>query len=635
MPADRIPRKGRADENILVVRNLEIAARLENRRRAIVTGIDLRVGSGETVGIVGESGSGKSLMARALLNLMPDGVVVRGEVRFQGRNLLALREAELRALRGREIALILQDPYTMLNPLRSCGLHIVELLRDAKGHKLRKDDRRREAVRRLAEVGIRDATVCDRYPFQLSGGMRQRVGIAAALSLDPKILVADEPSTALDVTTQREILALLKSLQESRGMGLVLITHDLRVAFAMCDRVYVMYAGTILEAGSADDVEGDPRHPYTLALLLSEPPGDRRVESLAAIGGNVPSADEVGEHCAFAPRCVWATAECEAARPRLVGVGDQRVSACCRGETILHAMRAHREEAQQSHATAAPSPRGAEEIVLIRELRKTFHVGQSGRGKAEVTAVGGVSLTIRSGESVGLVGESGSGKSTLARCLVGLETPSGGSIFINGTDATNFRRMSNADRSVVRRMVQMIFQDPYSSLNPVRTVEATLREALTVGGVDHSALAVKVAELLGQVGLPESFGSRKPVSLSGGERQRVAIARALAVGPALLICDEPVSALDVSVQAQILNLFKAIRGRQDVGYLFISHDLAVVRQVVDRVYVMFEGLIVEEGDVDEVLDRPKHAYTASLIDSLPRSDDTWLTIKRARAPGTT
>jgi len=625
----------RGDAAVLEVRDLKVVARLENQVREIVTGIDLRVGLGETVGIVGESGSGKSLTARALLNLMPDGVAASGEVRFRDRNLLALKERELRALRGREIGLIMQDPFTMLNPLRSCGLHVVERLRRPGGGRLRKQERREEAVRRLAEVGIRDPNVSDRYPFQLSGGMRQRVGIAAALALDPKIVVADEPSTALDVTTQRDILALLKSLQESRGMGLVLITHDLRVAFAMCDRVYVMYAGRVLEAGSAADIEADPRHPYTLALLVSEPPGDRRVASLATIPGNVPSANDVGDQCAFAPRCTWATVDCRATEPGLVAVGDDRVSACRRGDEIVAAMREFRAKSRQPPVVDSGSRDGASELVAIRELRKTFLGSHGKRGKTHVTALDGVSLTIRAGESVGLVGESGSGKSTLARCLVGLETPSAGSIIIHGSDATNFSRMSDAERASVRRMVQIVFQDPYSSLNPVRTVRATLREALAVGGVAKGDLAAKTAEILGRVGLPESYASRKPVSLSGGERQRVAIARALAVRPGLLICDEPVSALDVSVQAQILNVFKAIRAEQDVSYLFISHDLAVVRQVVDRVYVMFEGAIVEDGDVDSVLDNPSHPYTASLIDSLPRSDDTWLNVKRGRLQVTT
>jgi peptide/nickel transport system ATP-binding protein len=504
-------------------------------------------------------------------------------------------------------------------------LHIVERLRDSDGRRLSKAARRREAVRRLAEVGIRDPTVCDRYPFQLSGGMRQRVGIAAALALDPKVVIADEPSTALDVTTQREILALLKALQEARGMGLVLITHDLRVAFAMCDRVYVMYAGRILEAGSAAEIEAEPRHPYSLALLLSEPPGDRRVDSLPAIPGNVPHADDVGDRCAFTARCQWAADECVTSEPSLVDVGNHHLSACRRAGTILGEMRAFRErtgrrQGSEPHRRAETSTA----LVTVRDLRKEFHVGSRGRDVARVAALGGVSLTIQPGESVGLVGESGSGKSTLARCLLGLETASEGAIAINGTDASDFRSMSDADRTRVRRTVQIVFQDPYSSLNPVRTVEATLREALTVGGVAKTELAAGVRELLAQVGLPDSYGHRKPASLSGGERQRVAIARALATQPTLLVLDEPVSALDVSVQAQILNLFKKIREERQLAYLFISHDLAVVRQVVDRVYVMFQGVIVEEGDVDAVLDRPSHAYTASLIDSLPRSDSAWL-----------
>jgi peptide/nickel transport system ATP-binding protein len=556
------------------------------------------------------------------MNLLPSGVHATGDVDYRGEDVLRLPERRMARMRGSEIALVFQDPFTMLNPLRRCGDHIVELLLDANGRRLSRRARREQAVLRLAEVGIHDASVADRYPFQLSGGMRQRVGIAAALARDPTLLIADEPSTALDVTTQREILALLKSLQSSRHMGLVLITHDLRVAFSMCDRIYVLYAGSVLEEATASELEDEPLHPYSLALLLSEPPVERRVGVLPAIGGSVPAPADVHGICNFAPRCKWATGECKVSSPELRAVGPGRSSACVRLPTIraeMSEMRRTLTSAGTQHSEAASSVDAP--ILAIDDLSKVFHVGGAGISR-NVTAVDGVTLKIGAGESVGLVGESGSGKSTIARCVVGLETPTGGHIELGGIDVQDYERLSGAERRTVRRTVQMVFQDPYSSLNPMRTVGTTLKEALGVIGEQDRDDAV--VDLLRRVGLPAEYAGRKPVALSGGERQRIAIARALAIKPQLLVCDEPVSALDVSVQAQILNLFNALRADSGVAYLFITHDLAVVRQIADRVYVMYRGRVVEEGDVANVLERPSHPYTAKLIESLPRADDTWL-----------
>jgi peptide/nickel transport system ATP-binding protein len=587
-----------------------------------VSEFDLFVRRGETVGIVGESGSGKSMTARALIGLLPPGVSARGEVIYAGRNLLELPERALSKLRGSAIGLVFQDPFTMLNPLRRCGRHIDEMLRDESGKRLSKRARRAEAVRRLAEVGIHDSRVADRYPFQLSGGMRQRVGIAAALARDPKLLIADEPSTALDVTTQREILALIKRLQESRGMGLVLITHDLRVAFSMCDRIHVLYAGSLLELGSASALESEPLHPYTLGLLLSEPPADRRLAELVTIGGSVPTPDEVAGSCTFAPRCRWAAPECRAGKPALIPLDTNRFSACIRINQIRGAMAEVRQAAEsRAHIVAASHSSGL--LLQVEELRKTF--ASSGRNaKGFVEALAGVSLAVGAGESVGLVGESGSGKTTLARCLVGLETPTSGALVIDGVHAENWRTLKREERTRLRQTIQIIFQDPYSSLNPARTIGVTLSEALAVRGASK---AENVGRLLERVGLPRAYAARKPVALSGGERQRVAIARALAVEPRLIVCDEPVSALDVSVQAQILNLFKALQEELGVSYLFISHDLAVVRQVVERIYVLYRGKVVEEGVVDRVLDNPRDSYTQLLIDSVPRSEAEWLQAK--------
>jgi peptide/nickel transport system ATP-binding protein len=583
-----------------------------SQRHTITTGTDLMLRPGETVGIVGESGSGKSLTARAVIRLLPEGVSADGSIRYRGRELMDLPEKRMRTLRGGDISLIFQDPFTMLNPLLRCGEHIEEMLTDAGGGRLTRERVRAETVRRLAEVGIDDPLVAERYPFQLSGGMRQRVALAAALAKDPELLIADEPSTALDVTTQAEILELLRSVQQARGMGLILITHDLRVAFTTCDRVYVLYAGSVLEVGHAETLEREPLHPYTLGLLLSEPSAERKLGELAAIPGSVPAADDVAGRCPFVPRCRWAQDVCRAGDPPLVAVEADRLSACLRLPDIRAEMGELRDRVLSTAAESAPVEGGW--LAVVDGVVKTFEVG---RGR-KVEALKGVSLTIGPGECVGLVGESGSGKTTLGRCFVGLETPTAGRIEIDSIDASDYGALSKDARTRVRHTVQMIFQDPYSTLNPRHTVGRTLTEALRQAGANaRQAGTVAMTELLDRVGLPSSFARRKPEALSGGERQRVAIARALAVEPRLLICDEPVSALDVSVQAQILNLFRTLQAELHISYLFITHDLAVVRQVADRIYVLFKGEVVESGPADEILSQPKHWYTRQLMDSVP------------------
>jgi peptide/nickel transport system ATP-binding protein len=597
-------------EPLLTVRGLAISA----GGHAITIATDLDVGRGETVAIVGESGSGKSLTAKAIARLLPGGVAATGSIRYDGTELTQLPEREMRALRGRRISMLLQDPFTMMNPLMKCGKHIEEMLRGNPAFAGRAA-MKAEVLRRLSEVGITDPDVAERMPFQPSGGMCQRVAMAAALARDPELLIADEPSTALDVTTQAEIMKLLKRVQQARGMSLILITHDLRLAFSTCDRIHVLYAGSLLEIGETGAVEPDPFHPYTLGLLLSEPPADRRVPKLIAIRGQVPRADSVADRCAFADRCDWAQDKCRAGKPALAELVPGRWTACIRRDEIAGEMRALR-AAGIAAAAAAPEAVTAPAIIRAREVVKTFG-GRRGRG---VQALKGVSIDVGPGESVGLVGESGSGKTTLGRCLVGLETPTSAKIEINGIDASSFATMSTSDRTAVRRTIQMVFQDPYSTLNPRHSIRRALTEAIRTAGPEALARAdARVLELLREVGLPESYVERRPASLSGGERQRVAIARALSVAPKILVCDEPVSALDVSVQAQILNLFKRLQTELGLSYLFITHDLAVVRQIADRIYVLYLGEIVEEGPTEEVMRNPKHAYTRRLLDSIPRS----------------
>jgi peptide/nickel transport system ATP-binding protein len=607
------------------VEHLTIEAKHGRDRRLIVSELDLTVDAGETIGIVGESGSGKSLTARALIGLLPRGVEARGKIEYGGTNLLSLHERALRRMRGSEFSLVFQDPFTMLNPLRRCGRHITEQLHEYDGETRSRKWMRAEAIRRFAEVGLRDAHLVNRYPFELSGGMRQRVGIAAALARDPKLLIADEPSTALDVTTQREILQLLKSLQRSRGMGLIMITHDLRVAFSLCDRIYVLYAGQLVEIGAASALRDEPRHPYTLGLLLSEPPLNKRISPLHSIPGSVPAAELVRDRCAFASRCTWAAPVCIDGRPVLQHVAARHTTACLRTDEIRAAMTASRSSLTASRSSfrsrrAVLTTTGNGLILHAAAVRKVFGAGHYD----EVVALNGVSLDIGEKESVALVGESGSGKTTFGRCVVGLEKPTSGSISVAGTVATD-HSLSAADLAGLRRTVQFVFQDPYSSLNPALTIGQALAEVIAAHRPMKRHINRDVEELLARVGLPCDYKSRKPVALSGGERQRVAIARALAVRPKLLICDEPVSALDVSVQAQIINLFAQLREELGMSYLFISHDLAVVRQVAERAYVLCKGEVVETGTVDKVLDAPTHPYTKELIDAVPRTDGGWLT----------
>ena len=587
--------------------------------RTLVERVDLQLQEGETIAIVGESGSGKSLSARAVVGLLPTGVeVTAGAIRFAGRDLLTLTPRERARERGSSISMLFQDPFTMLNPLLRAGGHIEEVLRLRADDRLRRRaDRRQEAIRRLAEVGITDPRVADQYPFQLSGGMRQRVGLAAALAGDPRVLIADEPSTALDVTTQAEILELLTLVQAERGMGLVLITHDLRVAFSVADRVYVLYAGSLVEVASAVSLEREPLHPYTLGLLLSEPATDRRLSRLIAIDGSVPSPEEVRRCCSFAPRCRWAADVCLAEKPGLRLLDSGRETACVRIAEIRGEMRAAHGAARLAAPPVEVDPAGAvaEPILRVTDLRKVF----AGKGGNEVHALRGVSVTVARNESVGVVGESGSGKTTLGRCIVGLEKPLDGTIEVGGIRADDYDALSRRERATLRRTVQIVFQDPYSSLDRTETVGAALREALLVNGFPRDGVKRRVEELLELVGLPSGYVRRRPAALSGGERQRVAIARTLAVEPELIVCDEPVSALDVSVQAQILNLFRDLREQFGLSYLFITHDLAVVRQVVDRIYVLYQGAVVEHGTAADVLDRPRHEYTRKLIDSIPRS----------------
>ncbi|MFF3501109.1 dipeptide ABC transporter ATP-binding protein [Streptomyces sp. NPDC003247] len=600
---------------LLSVRDLRVRT---SRDRTLVRGTSFDLRAGEILGIVGESGSGKTMTARALVRALADGLRTEGTVDFDGTDIVAADERALRPLRGSRLAMVLQDPFTSLNPLQTVREHLRESLRPA----VRRDRAaaRTEVVRRLAEVGLKEE-VADRYPFQLSGGMRQRVAIAAALAQDPELLIADEPTTALDASTQAQVLDLLRDLQRERGMALILITHDLRVAFSVCDRIMVMYAGTVLEQAPAAAMSRAPRHPYSLGLLMAEPSATHYQEKLSFVPGSVPDADTVADRCAFADRCRWSTDTCTAAAPPLAEVGTPevaRTSACVRVPEIQDEMDAER-RAEAAVLDEAPLPDLGKRLLKVTGLGKTFRGASLLRRRVEANALREVSFEIARGESLGLLGETGSGKTTTARCVLGLLTPSSGTIELDGIDISDYRRLTRDERARVRRMVQVVFQDPYASLNPSLTIGSALGEALAAGAGSGPA---SVAELLALVGLDGTYAARKPGALSGGERQRVAIARALAVGPELLICDEPVAALDVSVQAQILELLREIRAERGTSMLFITHDLSVVRQMTDRTLVLQGGQVVEEGATGHVLDSPRHPYTRSLVAAVPHAADS-------------
>jgi peptide/nickel transport system ATP-binding protein len=591
-----------------------------------VEGLSFNVGQGEIVAIVGESGSGKSVSALAIMRLLPPltGRVPRGRVVFDGRDLLTLSDEQMREIRGRDISMIFQEPMTSLNPLLTVGLQIMEPL--IIHLKMSEEEARARAVELLKLVGIPDAEGrLNQYPHQFSGGMRQRVMIAIGLACNPKLIIADEPTTALDVTIQAQILELMKDLSRRLNIALILITHNLGVVARYADRVIVMYAARMVEQGVADAVFHRPRHPYTLGLLRSVPRLDRpRGSRLETIEGLVPNLAQALSGCRFAPRCPFRMSICDE-EPPLFTADTGALTRCHR----------HAEIAQGKLTWTASDP-GTQEIKLsrdrpllaVRHLTKHFPVrARLGGKRGVVRAVEDVSFTIYPGETLGLVGESGCGKTTVGRLILRLEQPTSGEIEFAGVDLV---RASPAQLQAIRRKIQVIFQDPYSSLNPRMTVGQIVGEPLHVYKlVPHGKVPERIAELLGQVGLRPELAARYPHQLSGGQRQRVGIARALAMEPQFIVCDEAVSALDVSIQGQIINLLEDLQRRLGLSYLFIAHDLAVVRHISMRVVVMYFGRIMEIGDRDALYREPLHPYTKVLLDAAPVPDPA---VEKARAP---
>ena len=619
---------------LLQIKDLHTDIEIRNGVVRALSGVDLHVNPGETLGIVGESGSGKTMTALSLMGLLPQGgKVSSGSIILDGQDLTKMPLHMKRKMRGTKVGMIFQDPLTSLNPTMKIGLQVCEPLRVHEN--LSKREALARAVEILKRVGMpRPEVVINNYPHQLSGGMRQRVMIAMALVCEPRILIADEPTTALDVTTQMQILDLIDELRDEYQMGVILITHDLGVVAGHTDRVAVMYAGRIVETAPTKTLFTEPKHRYTSSLMAALP--ERALAAgtkLFSIPGAPPSLTNLPVGCRFASRCLWAGAECVDRYPDLSGEGFHTYSCfhpVQEGDESPAELQAKLEgSAPVDEAVAEPDAPvvygevddTVEVLLDVKEASREYASSGSGflkRDKGVVSAVDRVSITLKKGETYGLVGESGCGKSTMGRLIAGLEPPSGGSIELGGRDLATLK---GRDAVRIHRDVQMMFQDSYAAMDPRMRIDQILAEPMSIQKTGNARqIAGRIMEILEQVGLTEEILDRYPHEFSGGQLQRIGFARSLTLAPDLIVADEPVSALDVSVQAQVLNLMKDLQQELGLSYLFISHDLAVVQYMADRIGVMYLGRIVEEGPAHEVVKNPKHPYTKALIDSIPVPD---------------
>jgi len=584
-----------------------------------VDGVSFSLHAGETLGIVGESGSGKSVTAKSIIRLLDEPArIVEGTVSFRGRDMVHLSEEELREIRGAEIAMVFQDPMTSLNPVLRISRQLIETMTAHQRFKPRAARERAVALLRRMGMATPERAV-NSYPHQFSGGMRQRVMLAMGFVNEPTLLIADEPTTALDVTIQAQILDLLRELNADLGTAVILISHDLGVIANVCSRVLVMYAGEVVEEGAPEDLLTDPRHPYTWALLHAAPrldeanDGDRR---LTTIEGQPPDPHNWPAGCRFRARCPFAVAQC-IEHPALLPVGENRAARCW----VTQAGGRLQPPTHARVATETAPAAKLNALLEVRDLAKHFVLPRDSflEPRRILRAVDGVDFDVFPGETVGLVGESGCGKSTLARVVMRLTEPTAGRIVFAGQDITH---LSQSEIRPLRRRMQMIFQDPYGSLNPRMTVGEILGGPLRLHGLvpEGGSARARVQELLDLVGLSPTAAARFPHEFSGGQRQRISIARALAVEPGFIIGDEPISALDVNIQAQIINLMIGLQERLGLTYLFIAHDLAVVRHISDRIVVLYLGRVVETAPASELFAHPLHPYTNTLISAVPVPD---------------
>jgi peptide/nickel transport system ATP-binding protein len=589
-----------------------------------VDGVSFQIRCGETFALLGESGCGKSMTALALLRLLPQpaGQITGGSVMLDGQELLALPETGMRSVRGGRIAMIFQEPMTSLNPVMTVGAQIEESLQQHQG--LRGAVARQRVLELLDAVGIPDAERrYGEYPHQLSGGMKQRIMIAIALAGDPDLLIADEPTTALDVTIQAQVLELIKQLQRERGMAVLLITHDLGVVSGMADHVAVMYAGQIVEQAPRDAFFARPQHPYSRMLFSALPDSSKREARLAVIPGTVPALNQVFQGCRFAGRCDRGWSHCERAVPDWFETGNEAGVRCHLADPHISAPDSRADDVGVATGQQVYGQDAAQraELLQVDGLKVFFpiHKGFFKRVVGHVRAVDDVSIRIPRGQTLALVGESGCGKTTAGKAILQLLDATAGRVRFEDVELTALRGEALRRR---RRDFQIIFQDPFSSMNPRMSVGDIIEEGMTAQRIGGTApqRRQRVQQLLEQVGLRPEQAQRYPHEFSGGQRQRICIARALAVNPKLIVCDEPTSALDVSVQAQILNLLQDLQSELGLSYLFITHDLSVVSYLADRVAVMYLGRIVEEGEVHEVLDSPRHPYTEALLSAVPSID---------------